>query len=237
MRILAILILIAFAQTSLATTWIKQSISEYFNDADIVARIYVKKGDLIEVKYKGEKIGCAQNVEAEVLESFKGPSKEVKFYITGMILNQAEEYLVFLKKHSSQELAPIASTNSIAYSEEEILRNACSKYLKGYKANWLSVSSFVTRWSDEKDHYERWVTPAYNIEIPEEADITFQSVQLHGLKIDGEVVSKDYWGVDDKVAMPDIFWMYDGAYEWESYKKYMTSEVMEIRNPPNGSSR
>lgn len=46
---------------------------------------------------------------------------------------------------------------------------------------------------------------------------------------DGKVVEREYWSVDQGVPMPDVFWMYDGAYEWQSHKKH----ILDVASAPD----
>ena len=223
MRFLITTLLALISVSANSTTYVKQSVSTYFDNAEIVARIFVQKAELLESKYEGEKIGCAVKIRGKVIESFKGEVEVVDFYIEGMVLNLAEEYLVFLEGVNSKDLTPIASTNSMMQSESYKRSKACSQFYVGYKANWLNVSRFLKRWSKKYNEYEDWITPGYNVDLSEEDNVVRESVELRSLVVNGEVIEKEYWSVDDEVVFPDEFWMYEGAYQWEGYRAILQS--------------
>jgi len=208
-------------EATFATTWVRQPVSVYFQNAEIVARISVRKAEAVETEYEGKRVWCTTRVVADVVESLKGEADAVDFQIAGMMLNLGEEYIVFLSSPGEPSVSPMTSTNSLHQSERRFREKACSRHIKGYQGNWLNISAFVHRWSEVKSEYEPWVTPAHNVSIPSEANVEFQSVKLRALVIDGEVIEKKYWSVDDRVPMPDIFWMYEGAFSWESYRNHI----------------
>ena len=208
---------------SSATSYLKVGIPHYYKGSEIVATVFIKKGELLEGEFEGNRISCGQSVVAEIVDSFKGDSTDVSFFIQGVTLKLGESYMVYLKQLEFQDKTQIESTNSKSQSREYIQDKACSKYYNGLWGSWLNTSRFLTRYGPGNQQYEHWIMPAYNIDIPEDADILFREVELRALKVDGEVISKDRWSLSDNIPMPNIFWMYQGAYEWESYKKYLIS--------------
>lgn len=223
MKLLLFLSALVVTQSAIATVYVPQELSTYFDDAEIVARVLITSGELLQSEYEDEAVVCGNKVKASVIESFKGPETDVEFFIRGMPLHVGSMYLVFLTPAQSKSITPIAATSGFFQSAQAIQLAACSKHYTGYKANWLNTSSFVYRWASEKKENEPWIIPAYNVVIPEDVSLKFQGVSLHSLEIDGEVVESKLWGANNSVVMPDIFWMYKGAYEWAGFAKYIRS--------------
>lgn len=218
MRILLSLLLIMISSSVNSTTYAKQSVSKYFDNAEIVARILIQKSELVGSQYKDEEIGCGVKITGKVIESFKGKVETVVFFIEGMALNTGSEYLVFLEGNTSKDIAPLTSTNSIAQTEAYKRYKACAKYRSGFIGNWLNVSKFLKKWSKEEQKMQDWITPAYNVSITEEDGVIGESVEIRALVVNGEVIENEFWSIDDGVVFPDEFWMYDGAYQWNSYR-------------------
>jgi len=188
MKNLAIIILMFVSFSSHGTTYIRQSVSTYFDNSEIVARVLVQKAELLESEYEGKEVSCGVQISAKVIESFKGDSQTVDFFIEGMVLNPAVEYLVFLEGPSSKDVTPITSTNSMMQSEAYIRSKACSEFYTGFKANWLNISRFMRTWSRKRKQFEDWVTPGYNVQLASEENLARQSITVHSLMVDGKEV-------------------------------------------------
>lgn len=204
----------------LSATYVTQPVSYYLKSAEVVARIGVTKSELLRGRHEGKNVGCGQRVVADVVEAFKGNAITVEFIADGSSFHVGEEYFVFLDHATASRRTPMLSRHSLERNEA-IRAQACSTYQKGYVASWLTTSEFVHAWSEETQKYEPWLVPAYGIEIPNDANIVFREVKLRALTLDGKVVEREYWSVDQGVPMPNVFWMYGGAYDWQSYRKYI----------------
>ena len=220
-------LLVLFPTLALATTYVPQPISVYAANAETVARIYVTESRMLETEYEGKEIVCGQHVVARVVESFKGEQGEVSFQAPGMSFAPGKEYLVFIERADAKAVTPIMYTNSVSMSVQQMRAIACAKFQAEHTVSWLSTSDFLHGWNEEKREYEDWIEPAYNIAIPQDADITFYDASLHALKINGEVVEKEIWISTDAIV-PDEFWMYRGAFKWSSYREYLKAEVEKV---------
>ena len=220
--------ILLFPIAGFCTTYAPQSVKTYFDNAEVVARIVVTGSVYFSGVFEGEEIGCGLRINAKVIDSLNGPNDDVEFYIDGMRLNVSEEYLVFLESHDTAFETPITSTNSMMQNAEYRRFKACEGEYSGFKADWLNVSSFVHRWSSDKQDFEPWAVLAYNVVIPEGANIKCQSVEIRSILIDGEIVEVDgYWDPGDGYVLPWDFRFYNGAMEWESYKNYIEQSVMK----------
>lgn len=201
-----------------ATTWVSQPVEYYFEGAEIVARVFITKAELQTARFKKETVGCGEVVEADVIELFKGDAEQVRFLIRGMLLDVGSEYFVYLERASSVTPTPMMSTNSVSQAHDSLVAAACKSRPAEFEANWLSTSALLPRYRNQQT--EMWIEPAYNIAVPDAAGVLFRQVELRSLNVDGEVVQRDFWDWSDP-PMPFEFWMYDGAFQWDSYRKFL----------------
>lgn len=221
-----ILILILLMSKVYATTYAPKSLGDYYQEADIVARVFIKKVELFETMSEGQRVHCGLNVTARTVESFKGGSDDLEFSIQGMLFRVGSDYLVFLNASEKTTKEKMISTNSFSQNSVALQEKACTKKPNAkYKANWLNVSEFVSRYFNEKKSVEYWITPGYNVGIPKDTDVIFKKIELRSLIVDGEVIEDKYWSYGNPVPIPTDFWLYSGAFEWESYKKLLLSIV------------
>ncbi|WP_221450600.1 hypothetical protein [Pseudoteredinibacter isoporae] len=203
----------------------KQDIAVYANKAEIVARIFVTGAEIYTVNHDGKILICGQKVSAQVAESYKGGEETVDFFIQGHILDLASEYLVFLRDYQRPNVVHKSREAPLNESIEQAQKRLCRKYYVGLEADWKTVSQFMTRRSSTDKEWQEWITPAYIVKIPKSADIEFQSIKLRALKVNGEIVEKDYWNLGNDIVIPHIFWMYKGVYRWKDYKKHLLKEL------------
>lgn len=211
-------LLVLISVTANATSYVKQSPIQYFNGSEVVARIFVKESELLEPEIEGRKISCGLRVKAEVVELLKGKADVVEFIIDGMVLNPASEYLVFLAPKKSNNTTSQAQANSIAQPDSYMQRKACLKYNYDYEASWLNVSKFLKKWDKKDKKFVDWITPGYNVAIDMNSRVISDSVELRSLLVNGKLIEKNFWSISDGVVFPNEFWMYKGAFLWESYR-------------------
>jgi hypothetical protein len=187
----------------------------------VVAHVTVTRSELVVGNHRGEKFTCGQRVVADVVEAFKGRAATVEFVGDGMSYNVGSEYLVFLIPARPRDAPPMSKKDAQRQLEKPGWYEACSSQYSGYFADWTTTSEFLQRWSKEPEKFEPWLTPAYGIAMPADAGLVFRRVELHALRVDDTLMENDFWSWEQGVPMPDVLWMYKGAYEWRSYRKHL----------------
>lgn len=212
-----------------ATSWDSKPAGEYYNEAEIVARVTITDANTEHSTYAGKSFACGVTYTGRVVDSLKGPDGVIKFQAgPGHAIGQ--DYLVFLWGAGRKIILPGLTADKVTsrrgYEEGAetrlIHQAACKEFEDRYpKANYLATSfdSFYTTWNRVTEQEEEWIAPAYILfpigDFPER-----HRIDIAVRAIDGEeVIGNQHWSADE--LLPPSARSFQGVVKWHEYREYI----------------
>ena len=214
---------LALGQVARATTWDSKIAGEYYNEAEIVARVTIMEATAIEGELlpNGTRAICSVRYVAKPVDVLKGKVDSSVVFYGGNVKTLFQDYLVFLSTDPKENA--MASTNSVSMAARQEWENACRNAKpKGLQSNDFAESTLYSAWNPVTKKSEDWAEPGL-ITFPLGDFPERHEMQVGVIQFDGKAPPQSVRGFMpyEKFPLPFSVWKFGGAVKWDEYREYI----------------